>query len=177
MNANTSRKDEFKKFVAADPPIYGDLGMRPELVGHPTDDERIWLELEPEVGTRPLMFDMTTGSRCEILRVRKGGILSRHRHPSPVHGYVLKGNWHYLEHSWVATEGSYVFEPPGEEHTLVCGDCDEMQTFFFLHGPVLYVDDDDNVTFVEDNLSMIRLYREHYDKVGLGADFVDQLIR
>ncbi len=48
---------------------------------------------------------------------------------------------------------------------------------FFFVGPVLYVDDDDNVTFVEDNFSMIRLYREHYDKVGLGAGFVDQLIR
>ena len=56
-------------------------------------------------------------------------------------------------------------------------DCDEMQTFFFVDGPVLYVDDDNNVTYVEDNLGLIRVFREHFEKVGLGADFVDRLIR
>ena len=45
-------------------------------------------------------------------------MLSRHRHPQAVHGFVLKGRWRYLEHDWEATEGSYVFEPPGETHTL-----------------------------------------------------------
>jgi 2,4'-dihydroxyacetophenone dioxygenase len=45
-----------------------------------------------------------------------------------VRGYVLKGRWRHLEHTWVAWEGSYVFEPPGEVHTLtVDDDCDEMQ--------------------------------------------------
>jgi hypothetical protein len=33
-----------------------------------------------------------------LLRVRKSGILSRHRHPGPVHAFVLKGSWRYLEH-------------------------------------------------------------------------------
>ena len=63
--------------------------------------------------------------------VTKSGVLSRHRHPAPVHGFVLKGSWHYLEHDWVATEGSYVFEPPGETHTLVVDDgVEEMITYF-----------------------------------------------
>ena len=53
------------------------------------------------------------------LRVRKSGVLSRHRHPQPVHAFVLKGEWRYLEHDWVATEGSYAYEAPGETHTLV----------------------------------------------------------
>lgn len=177
MNQIDARLDAFKDFIAADPPVHGSLGMRPELVGLPSDDERLWAEIEPDVFSRPLMFDMTTGSHCEILKVRRGGILSKHRHPTPVHGFVLKGEWRYLEHSWVAREGSYVFEPPGEEHTLTCADCDEMQTFFFVDGPVLYVDDDNNVTYVEDNLGLIRVFREHYEKVGLGADFVNRLIR
>ena len=47
------------------------------------------------------------------------GVLSRHIHPSWVTGYVIKGAWRYLEHDWVATEGSFVYEPPGEIHTLV----------------------------------------------------------
>ena len=85
-----------------------------------------------------------------------------------MHGYVIQGTWRYLEHSWVAREGDYVFEPPGEEHTLTVDDDDEMRTFFFIDGPVLYV---------EDNLGLIRQCREHFARVGLGADFVDQLIR
>jgi len=42
-------------------------------------------------------------------------------HPAPVHGLVLEGSWRYLEHDWVARKGMYVFEPPGEIHTLVVG--------------------------------------------------------
>jgi hypothetical protein len=36
-----------------------------------------------------------------------------------VHGFVLKGEWRHLEHDWVASEGGYVYEAPGETHTLV----------------------------------------------------------
>jgi quercetin dioxygenase-like cupin family protein len=164
-------------YVLSDPPVLGHLGMRPELVVPDIEDERIWVELEPNVWTRPLYFDMNSGGHCEVLRVRRGGVLSKHRHPSPVHGFVLKGRWRYLEHSWVADTGSYVFETPGEVHTLTVDDDDEMQTFFYVGGPTLYVDDHDNVTVVEDNFQLIELAREHYAKVGLGADFVNQFIR
>jgi 2,4'-dihydroxyacetophenone dioxygenase len=164
-------------YALSDPPLLGHLGMRSELVVPPNDDERIWVELEPNVWTRPLYFDMNSGGHCEVLRVRRGGVLGRHRHPSPVHGFVLKGRWRYLEHSWVAEEGSYVFETPGEVHTLTVDDDDEMQTFFYVGGPTLYVDDNDQVTVVEDNFQLIELAREHYAKVGLGADFVNQFIR
>jgi quercetin dioxygenase-like cupin family protein len=161
-----------------DPPVLGHLGMRPELVVREPDDERVWVEIEPNVWFRPLFFDMNTGSHGEILRVRRGGVLSRHRHPSPVHGFVLKGSWRYLEHTWIATEGSYVFEPPGEVHTLTVDDgCEEMQTFFVICGAVLYIDDDDAVVHVEDNVGLIELCKEAYAANGLGADFVDQFIR
>jgi quercetin dioxygenase-like cupin family protein len=164
-------------YALSDPPLLGHLGMRSELVVPPNDDERIWVELEPNVWTRPLYFDMNSGGHCEVLRVRRGGVLGRHRHPTPVHGFVLKGRWRYLEHSWVADEGSYVFETPGEVHTLTVDDDDEMQTFFYVGGPTLYVDENDQVTVVEDNFQLIELAREHYAKVGLGADFVNQFIR
>ncbi len=175
INASLPPKTDLTDF---DPPLLGHLGMRPELVVRTPEDERVWIEIEPNVWFRPLFFDMNTGSHGEILRVRRGGTLSRHRHPSPVHGYVLKGSWRYLEHSWTATEGSYVFEPPGEVHTLtVDGDHDEMQTLFIIMGAVLYIDDNDQVQTVEDNVGLIELAREHYEQVGLGADFVDQFIR
>ncbi len=176
VNDIVARMDAFRRFVACDPPVHGGLGMRPELVGLASDDERLWVKIDSQVWYRPLFFDMTTGSHCEILRVRRGGVLGRHRHPTPVHGFVLEGRWRYLEHAWVAEAGSYVFEPPGEEHTLTV-DEGEMRTFFYVDGPVLYVDDDDRVIHVEDNLGLVRQCRQHFEKVGLGADFVDQLIR
>ena len=89
-----------------DPPVLGHLGMRPELVVREPTDERVWIEIEPNVWFRPLFFDMNTGSHGEVLRVRRGGVLSRHRHPSPVHGFVLKGSWRYLEHTWRRRPGA-----------------------------------------------------------------------
>src|SRR5512134_3534076 len=68
---------------------------------------------------RPLLLNTVTGSWCNLLRVRKAGVLSRHIHPSWVTGYVIRGAWRYLEHDWVARAGSFVYEPPGEIHTLV----------------------------------------------------------
>jgi 2,4'-dihydroxyacetophenone dioxygenase len=174
MNMITPVKSEHVTF---DPPALGHLGMIPELVVGPVKDERIWVLLEPNVWFRPLFFDMSAGAHGEVLRVKKGGVLSKHRHPSPVHGFVLKGSWRYLEHTWRAVEGSYVLEPPGEVHTLTCDTDDEMQTMFFILGPTLYVDDQDRVTLVEDNFQLIQACRAHYEEVGLGADFVNQFIR
>src|SRR5262245_66491536 len=165
-------------YALSDPPLLGHLGMRSELVVPPNDDERIWVELEPNVWTRPLYFDMNSGGHCEVLRVRRGGVLGRHRHPAPVHGFVLKGRWRYLEHDWVANEGDYVFEPPGEIHTLtVPDDVEEMVTFFNISGCMYYVDVAGRNTGFEDVFTKIDMCRAHYEAVGLGGSYVDQFIR
>ena len=54
---------------------------------------------------------------------------------------MIKGRWKYLEHDWTAEEGSFVYEPPGEIHTLtVPDDCAEMITFFNISGAMIYLD-------------------------------------
>jgi len=142
------------------------------------EDERVWVPQAPNVWFRPLMLNTLNGGWCNLLRVRKSGVLSRHLHPAPVHGFVLKGQWRYLEHDWIATEGSYVFEPPGETHTLVVDeDCEEMITFFNISGCMYYVDEQGNCTGFEDVFAKLDMCRKHYDEVGLGADYVDQFIR
>jgi hypothetical protein len=113
-----------------------------------------------------------------LLRVRKAGILSRHRHPAPVHGFVIRGRWHYLEHDWTAETGSYVFEPPGETHTLtVPEDVPEMITLFHITGAMIYVDADGKVTGFEDVFTKIDMCRRHYAACGLGEEYVEQFIR
>ena len=95
------------------------------------DDERLWVPLAPGRWSRPLCLNVSQGYWVHLTKVVGGGFLSRHRHPAPVHGFVIKGQWRYLEKDWVATPGSYLFEPPGEIHTLVVDeDCDEMITLF-----------------------------------------------
>jgi len=142
------------------------------------DDERVWVPQAEGVWFRPLMLNTLQGQWCNLLRVRRAGILSRHLHPAPVHGYVIKGRWHYLEHDWVAETGSYVFEPPGEIHTLtVPDDVPEMITFFNISGCMVYLDKDNKQVGFEDVFTKIDMCRKHYANVGLGEDFVDQFVR
>lgn len=142
------------------------------------DDERVWVPQAEGVWFRPLMLNTLVGQWCNLLRVRRSGVLSRHLHPNPVHGYVIKGRWHYREHDWVAETGSYVFEPPGEIHTLlVPEDVEEMVTFFNITGSMVYLDENNAHIGYEDVFTKIDMCRAHYESIGLGADYVDQFIR
>ena len=108
----------------------------------------------------------------------RSGVFTRHRHPAPVHGYVIKGSWRYLEHDWVATEGTYVFEPPGEIHTLVVDETEEeMITLFHVCGALVYYDEDDQPIGHDDVHTKIEMGKAHFEEVGLGADAVRQFIR
>jgi 2,4'-dihydroxyacetophenone dioxygenase len=141
-------------------------------------DERLWVPQAENVWFRPLCLNRSQGYWMNLLRVRKSGVLSRHRHPNPVHGFVLKGSCRYLEHNWIATEGSYVFEPPGETHTLVVpDDVVEMITYFQVNGVMYYVDPWGKHMGYEDVFTKIDMCRAHFAACGLGADYADQFIR
>ena len=95
-----------------------------------------------------------------------------------MHGFVLRGKWKYLEHEWPAETGSYVFEPPGEIHTLwVPEEVNEMITFFNITGSMVYLDETNKHVGYEDVFTKIDMCRAHYTACGLGADYVDQFIR
>ena len=161
------------------PLILPTSGIQPEIaVAAIPDDERVWVPQAKDVWFRPLLLNTVTGGWCNLLRVRKSGVLSRHRHPMLVVGYVIKGRWKYLEHDWTAEEGSFVYEPPGEVHTLtVPEDCPEMITFFNISGAMIYLDADGRQNGYEDVWSKIDMCRAHYAQCGLGASFVEQFIR
>ena len=155
-------------------------GMVPDLVvpDAVSGDERLWVPVGPASWSRPLHLSVSGGFYTHVLRVRRSGVLQRHRHSGAVHALVLKGRWHYLEHDWVAEEGSYVFEPPGETHTLtVPDDCAEMVTLFTVHGMLTYVDPDGNAVGYDDVFTRIEKYRAHFEAVGLGADHVRTFMR
>ena len=162
-------------------PIVQQPGIQAEIaVQAIPDDERVWVPQAPDVWFRPLLLNTVTGSWCNLLRVRKSGVLSKHIHPSWVTGYVIKGAWRYLEHDWIAKAGSFVYEPPGEIHTLVVDDVvgeNEMITQFNIHGAMIYLDENGKTSGYEDVFTKIAMCRQHYTEVGLGSAYIDQFIR
>jgi hypothetical protein len=161
-------------------PILQLPGIQPEIaIAAIPDDERVWAPQAPLVWFRPLLLNTVTGSWCNLLRVRKAGMLSRHIHPSWVTGYVIRGAWRHLD--WIAHEDSFVYEPPGEIHTLVVdesvGGATEMITFFNIRGAMVYVDEQGQTTGYKDVFTKIEMCRRHYVEVGLGAGYVDQFVR
>ena len=137
-----------------------------------------WIPATQTVSFKPLLLSASQGYYVNLLRVRQSGVLSRHRHTGPVHAIVLRGRWYYLEHDWVAEQGSYAHEPAGETHTLyVPEDVHEMITWFHVTGGYTYVDPQGNAVGYEDVFTKIDAARKHYEAIGLGADYVKRFIR
>jgi 2,4'-dihydroxyacetophenone dioxygenase len=142
------------------------------------DDEQLWVPLDEAVWSRPLSFNVTHGQYTHVMRVRRSGLVARHRHSGAVFAHVLRGRWHYLEHDWIAEEGGVVFEPPGETHTLVIpDDCDDMITLFQVTGGLVYVDPEGVALGYDDVFTRLEITREYYRSVGLGDEAVDVLVR
>jgi 2,4'-dihydroxyacetophenone dioxygenase len=78
----------------------------------------------------------------------------------------------------VATAGDFIFESPGEGHTLVAYEHEEpMKVFFSVTGPLIWLDENGNSAGHFDVHDYIALCKAHYEKVGLGADYITSLFR
>lgn len=140
-------------------------------------DEREWVPaMQPGVWMRPLLFDTVRGAWVNVTRLRKPGFVSRHAHPAPVHGYVLKGRWRYAERDWVAEAGSYVYEPPGDIHTLMA-EGEESLTLFWITGTLVELDEAHKPVGYADVFTRIEQATRHFEAVGLGRDYVRRFIR
>ena len=134
------------------------------------DAEQIpWVSQGDRVWFKPLRFDLATGRWVNILKIAGGGRVNRHRHSGgQVLGFCLTGSWRYLEREWVARPGTFVYEPPGDIHTLVV-DEGEMQTLFLLEGVVQYLDEDDNVVTQDDVFTKLDRYLKFCKVNGVEA--------
>jgi 2,4'-dihydroxyacetophenone dioxygenase len=52
-----------------------------------------------------------------------------------------------------------------------------MKTFFIVKGPLVWLDENGEADGFFDVHDYIKMCREHYDEVGIGADYVDSLFR
>ncbi|WP_309690167.1 2,4'-dihydroxyacetophenone dioxygenase family protein [Armatimonas sp.] len=127
-----------------------------------------WVPQGERVWFKPLRFDLAAGRWVNLLKITGGGKVNRHRHSGgQVLGFCLKGSWHYLERDWVARPGTFVYEPPGDIHTLVVDPGEEMQTLFLLEGVVQYLDDDDNVIYQDDVFTKLERYCKYCQEQGI----------
>ena len=163
-------------------PYLGDQpdDMRPDLVVPdvwPADD-RLWVPLSDGVWSRPLQFNVTQGQYTHVMRVTS-------RASSPATGTralftpgSCKGRWHYLEHDWVAEEGGFIFEPPGETHTLVVPEgCEEMVTLFQVNGAWCTSSRRAPSIGYDDVFTRLERARAHYESAGVAAEYLESLIR
>lgn len=155
-------------------------GAKPEAYIHdaPTSDERYYVPFSDTVFSRPLWIQPGQNKWADILFAKSAGLVNRHYHPHEVFAYTISGNWGYLEHDWIATAGDFVYESPGEGHTLVAYDHEEpMRAFFIVTGPLIWLDDEGKPSGHFDVFDYIDMCKRHYDSVGLGAKLIDDLIR
>jgi len=152
----------------------------PEVYTHdaPGGDERYFVPFNDTVFTRPLWISPSTNRWCDVLMAKGAGLVSRHYHPHEVFAYTISGKWGYLEHDWTATAGDFIYETPGEAHTLVSYEHEEpMRVFFVVKGPLIWLDEKGESTGHFDVHNYIELCTTHYEKVGIGADYVKKLFR
>ncbi len=83
---------------------------------------------------------------------------------------MLEGAWRYLEHDWVAETGSFIYEPPGEVHTLHADEKRGMSTFFVTRGSLVYTDARGKQIGFEDVFTRLARFREHLAAAGAGSD-------
>ncbi len=161
------------------PPVLPDSpwGRQEVLAEANTADEREWVPTAREgVWVRPLLFDTVNGFWVNITRMRTEGLVSRHHHPAPVHGFVMQGSWRYLERDWVATAGSYLFEPAGDTHTLWALPGESL-TMFHINGTLIELDEKGATVGFADVFTRIEQAARHYSAIGLGADYVQKYVR
>lgn len=170
---------EFWKDVAPIKKVFQTDAL-PEIYVHnaPTDDERLYVPFNETVSSRPLWISPSQNRWCDILFAKSAGLVNRHYHPHEVFAYTVSGKWGYLEHDWTATAGDFIYETPGEAHTLVAYEHkDPMKVFFVVKGPLIWLDEQGNSCGHFDVHDYINMCREYYERIGLGADYVKTLFR
>jgi 2,4'-dihydroxyacetophenone dioxygenase len=141
-------------------------------------DERLFVPITETVSSKPLWISPQRNMWADVLMAKTAGLVNRHYHPHQVFAYTISGKWGYLEHDWTATAGDFIYEPPGESHTLVAYDSGEpMRVFFVVQGPLVWLDDNGQSVGHFDVHDYIAMARAHYEKVGIGSAYVDTLFR
>lgn len=114
----------------------------------------------PDVHIKLMKADPVRGETITLMKAPVGMQLPRHIHTGTVIVYTVQGAWKYLEHDWIATPGSVVFETAASAHTPkgVAGHGDELITLNIVVGDLIYTDDSGQVIAMENWRTMVERY-------------------
>lgn len=126
-------------------------------------DKLPWVPIGEGIDFRLLRTSKETGTWTVIFRCQEGSSFDRHRHLAAGEYYMIKGRMNYR--AGVAVTGDYGYEPLDAVH-----DCTVFEEYtellFTNHGPVVYIDDDDQVTAVLDHVAVTQLTDEYLQQGG-----------
>lgn len=138
----------------------------PEAV-HVGDGDIPWVEIGGGNKMRLLQVRPNEGLWIIENIFQTGFAVQTHKHSGPVWGYTTSGAWKYAEYDYVNRAGSFLYEPAGSVHTLVCVE-DNTQVWFHMYGVNLNLDADGNVESVTDGASSLAAYFMLAEAQGLG---------
>lgn len=126
-------------------------------------DELPWLPYTPftdQAHIKLIQADPIRGETITFLRAPVGLQLPKHHHTGTVIVYTVKGAWRYLEHDWVATPGSVVFETASSSHTPIAveGHGDEIITLNITVGELIYLGENDQPIASDNWKTMVERY-------------------
>jgi quercetin dioxygenase-like cupin family protein len=112
-----------------------------------------WVDWGPGIQMQLLRASAETGHWTCLFKCEAGSSFGRHEHLGAGEFYVLKGKVVVRggpeEGGMVSVEGDYVCEPNGVIHNENWFP-EETIVYFSNHGPLKFLDDDDNVTMIVD---------------------------
>lgn len=98
------------------------LDMNRELLKtlHVHTEDLPFVEFTPGTETRLLQVRPSEGLVVTHIRAQPGAMSALHRHPSPVYGWTVDGQWGH-DHQYLYRPGTYIFETPGVIHQFING--------------------------------------------------------
>lgn len=114
-----------------------------------------------------LGFDLRQNITYVHLRMRGPGVIGTHYHHGLVVLMPIEGTFRYLEYNWLAKKGDFVFERPGEAHTLVTDDPNGCIIFGELHGTIDFYDDQANFLMTADVFTWLDHYESYCREQGI----------
>jgi hypothetical protein len=102
--------------------------------------------------------DPVRGEWIVLLKVPPNSQLRMRHHSGTVMVYTLTGSWRYLEHDWIGTPGSFVFETAGSRHTPATVGDDEVITLNIIQGDWNLLSPEGAVLAIENWRSMMDRY-------------------
>ncbi len=136
------------------------------------DGDLPWTPFAPYsdvVEVKLIKADPVRGETITFLKAPLNTTLPKHHHGGTVIVYTVSGAWKYIEHDWIATPGSVVYETAGTSHTPITlpGHGDEIITLNITMGDLLYSDDAGNIVAIENWRSAVKRYLDYCAANGL----------